>query len=611
MFRRLLLLVSLAALASLIPASPYPHVATAAPPAPAWHAKVDAWVLENAPDGRTEFIVFLADQADLSAAAALRSKAEKGEYVYRTLTEHAERTQAPLRRALARLGVEWQPFWVANMVWVSGGLDAAQVLAERPDVAHLYANPQVRLDEATVEAAVEASNAALLSSPQAVEWNILKVNADDVWAAGSTGAGVVICGQDTGYRWTHDALKRHYRGWDAQTGTVDHDYSWHDAIHTAGTAGTVCEADSTVPCDDHGHGTHTMGTMVGDDGGANQVGMAPGAKWIGCRNMKSGAGTPATYAECYQWFIAPTTVGGLAPDPGMAPDVINNSWSCPTSEGCTEPDVLLAVVQNVRAAGIVTVHSAGNSGPTCSTVSEPAAIYAESFSVGSTDSSDVIARTSSRGPVTRDSSGRMKPNVSAPGVGIRSSTSGGDATYGSMSGTSMAGPHVAGLVALLISANPSLRGDVDALESIIERSAAGIATSDGCGGDSPTAVPNNTYGWGRIDALAALERARAYAGLRITPSETDGQVTLTWAAEAGASAYWVWWSESPYFTPGTTCPGPSCQVVENATSLTLGEPAVTSGIVTWVVQAVDESGALITTLPGRVGKFDFALVRGS
>jgi len=604
MFRRAILLVTLAVLASLIPASPYIPEAIAAPPAPAWHARVDPWVLDTAAEGKTEFIVFLAEQADLSGAAALRTKAEKGEYVYRTLTEHAQRTQAPLRQALDRLGVEWRPFWVANMVWVSGGLSAAQALAERSDVAHLYANPQVKLDEA----AIEASSAALLASPEAVGWNIARVNADDVWAAGFRGAGVVIGGQDTGYRWTHSALKAHYRGWDAQTETADHDYNWHDAIHTDGSS---CGADSPEPCDDHGHGTHTMGTMVGDDGGANQIGVAPAAKWIGCRNMNRGVGTPATYAECYQWFIAPTTVGGLAPDPGMAPDVINNSWSCLTTEGCTDPNVLLAVVQSVRAAGIVTVHAAGNSGSACSTVSDPAAIYAESFTVGATNSSDVIASFSSRGPVTRDGSGRMKPNVSAPGVDVRSSTSTSDTSYGSMSGTSMAAPHVAGLVALLISANPNLRGDVDTLESIIERSAAGKTTSQGCGEDTPTAVPNNVYGWGRVDALAAYWRAGAGTDLSITRSQTTGQLTLTWTAVAGAGAYRVWWSESPYAIPGATCEGPSCQVVTNATSLTVGEGAIPSGIVTWVVQPVDASGAVITTLPDRVGKFDFGLVRGS
>ncbi len=205
------------------------------------------------------------------------------------------------------------------------------------------------------------------------------MHAPDVWAQGFTGQGAVVGGQDTGYQWDHPALINQYRGWNGTT--ADHNYNWHDAIHSGGG---VCGANSPEPCDDSGHGTHTMGTMVGDDGAGNQIGMAPGARWIGCRNMDQGNGTPATYSECYQWFIAPTDLNDLNPDPSKAPDVINNSWSCPLSEGCTDPNVLLADVEAVRAAGILTVHSAGNSGPTCSTVDTPAAIYDASFTVGAT-----------------------------------------------------------------------------------------------------------------------------------------------------------------------------------------------------------------------------------
>ena len=125
--------------------------------------------------------------------------------------------------------------------------------------------------------------------------------------------------------------------------------------------------------------------------------------------MDSGVGTPATYAECYQWFIAPTDLNGENARPDLAPDVINNSWGCPTSEGCTDPNVLLTVVQNLVAAGIVSAHSAGNSGRSCSTISEPAAIYDKSFTVGATNSNDAIADFSSRGPVSVDGSNRSKP----------------------------------------------------------------------------------------------------------------------------------------------------------------------------------------------------------
>lgn len=459
--------------------------------AAAWTAKVDPWVLETAvAQPQTEFLVYLTEQADLSGAAAIRGKEAKGQYVYERLTAVAAQTQPALIQTLEAAGAGYQPFWIANMIWVRGDAALVANLAGRPDVARLYANPTVQ----TPLPAPAATTAAL----EAVEWGIAKVNAPAVWAAGFTGQGIVIGGQDTGYQWDHQALKNQYRGWDGSV--ADHNYNWHDAIHVGGS---ICGADSPVPCDDHNHGTHTMGTMVGDDGGVNQIGMAPGARWIGCRNMNNGDGTPATYAECYQWFIAPTDLNGDNPDPTKAPHVINNSWGCPASEGCTDPNVLVTVVNNVRAAGIVTVHSAGNSGSACGTVNTPAGIYDASFTVGATNSVDEIAGFSSRGPVTVDGSNRPKPDISAPGVSVRSSVRNGG--YGTSSGTSMAGPHVAGLVALLLSARPDLIGDVDAIEAVMMTTAVPRTTVQTCGGVPGSQIPNNTYRWGRIDAWAAYQ----------------------------------------------------------------------------------------------------------
>ena len=490
------------------------------PSSSAWTQKVDPWVLDTAVvETETEFLIFLTEQADLGRAAMLNGKLQKGAHVYDRLTATAQETQAPVIAALEGMGVSYRSYWAVNAIWVRGDASVIRALAQRSDVAHLYANPRVRAERPMVDE--EALNRAI-AAVASIEWNISKIQAPDVWAEGYTGQGVVIGGQDTGYDWDHPGLINQYRGWNGSS--ADHNYNWHDSVHVSGSS---CGADSPEPCDDQGHGTHTMGTMVGNDmdpgdpswpdGAENAVGVAPGARWIGCRNMNAGDGTPARYIECYQWFIAPTDLNNQNADPSKAPHVINNSWSCPPSEGCTDPNVMLTVVENIRAAGIVTVHSAANDGPSCSTVSDPAAIYDDSYTVGATTSTDAIASYSSRGPVTVDGSNRLKPDISAPGSNIRSTTRGGN-YEGGWNGTSMAGPHVAGMVALLISAQPSLASDVDQIESIINLSAVPRTTTQGCGGDGPADVPNNVYGYGRIDAWAAYESLSA--GPTPTPGPT-------------------------------------------------------------------------------------------
>ena len=464
-----------------------------------WQAKIDGEVLSTIAEGKTDFILYLSDQADLNGARYLKTKQEKGQYVYQRLIAVARRSQKPIVTTLTGLGADFRPYWIANMIWVRGDLNVLSTMASRSDVDHIFANPKVQMDKPVIDPFGISSQ-----STSSIEWNIIKVRAPEVWAAGYRGQGITIGGQDTGYDWDHPALKEQYRGWDGIS--VDHNFNWHDAIHDS--RDNPCGNDAPEPCDDHNisHGTHTMGTMVGEDASlTHQIGMAPQAKWIGCRNMDQGVGSPATYAECYQWFLAPTDLNDLNPDPAKAPDVINNSWSCPQDEGCVDPQVLQAVVDAVRAAGILTVHSAGNKGQAgCSSIDTPAAIYDASFTVGNTTSTDTIAASSSRGPVTIDGSGRIKPDISAPGTAILSSVKGDK--YAILNGTSMAGPHVAGLAALLFSAQPDLIGQVDHVERLITRTAVPvqvIPNDISCGGIPGTVYPNNFSGWGRIDALAA------------------------------------------------------------------------------------------------------------
>lgn len=471
----------------------------------AWAQKIDPWVLQTAVDGAsTEFLVVLAEQADIADVPELGNKLARGQAIYARKTAVAQRTQPAVIAALDAAGADYRPFWISNMIWVRGSGVLAEQLAQRPDVARIHANPAVQFDALPPDDLREVA-----TSPEIVEWQIELVGATAVWEAGVRGAGVVVGGQDTGYDWTHPALQRQYRGWNADTAVADHSYSWHDAIHANNPntpSGNPCGFDSPAPCDDNGHGTHTMGTMVGDDGGSFQIGMAPAAQWVACRNMEQGWGTPASYSECFEWFAAPYPQGGdpfTDGRPELAPHVIGNSWSCPDSEGCTTPEILRDVVEAVRTAGIMTVQAAANSGPACSSIDTPAAVYDASFTVAATDSEDTIAGFSARGPVTVLGDSGIKPDISAPGVGLLSARPGG--RYGVSSGTSMATPMVVGAAALLMSAEPALVGDVDAVERVLQDTAVGLTTTDGCGGDTPMDVPNHTYGHGRIDIWAAFQ----------------------------------------------------------------------------------------------------------
>ncbi len=465
-----------------------------------WEEKISPKLMTQALRGEAlDFLVVLKNQKNVNAAQNFKTKEARGNFVYEKLKQNAQADQKNILKVLKNAQASYRPFFIINAIQVKGDFNLLQKLAKLPEVKQLTDNSPIQFEEPV------ATNYSNSRGPTTIEWGIDMIDAEEVWALGYNGQDVIVGGQDTGYDWTHPALDHNYRG---NGSTIDHNYNWHDAIHEiiSSSADTInpCGLDSVVPCDDHNHGTHTMGTMVGEDGD-NQIGVAPGAKWIACRNMERGNGTPATYIECFEWFMAPTDLNNENPDVSKAPHVIANSWSCPTSEGCdsTNWDVMETVVQNLKASGVVVVVSAGNSGSQgCGSVSTPAAMFEASFSVGATAQNDTIAGFSSRGPVTVNGSGIRKPDVSAPGVGVRSCIR--DSSYASFSGTSMAGPHTAGLVALMISANPDLAGQVELIEDIIEQTAVSKTDTLDCGGISSQDIPNNIYGYGRINALAAV-----------------------------------------------------------------------------------------------------------
>ena len=476
----------------------------------AWQDKVDTDILAKVANGETtDFLILLQDENEFAITQGWNKDA-KATYVYDQLRQRANTTQTNVTTLLNTQNAEYKAFFIVNMIYTNGNADLLQAIAEMPEVLKIQSNPVAR-----VPALARTEN----SGSREATWGVQMINADDVWAMGYTGQGVVVGGQDTGYEWEHPALKDKYRGWDGAT--ADHNYNWHDAIHEMNPLNddddNPCGYDSPFPCDDNNHGTHTMGTMIGtDEEGGNEIGVAPGSSWIACRNMERGWGQLTTYVECFEWFLAPTDVAGENPDPTKAPHVIANSWGCPEVEGCNVDNfaVMETALNNLRAAGTVVVVSAGNDGGDCGSVTSPAAIFEGAFSIGATNQDDIIAGFSSRGPVMVDGSNRLKPDVSAPGVGILSSVRGGG--YQSFNGTSMAGPHVAGAVALIISANPALAGDVDAIENILKQTAVAKVADEDCGDVDGTSVPNNTYGYGRFDALAAVEMA-----LAMIVSDTD------------------------------------------------------------------------------------------
>src|SRR5947207_10696442 len=490
---------------------------------------------DTADDKSASVIILLADQADVSAGSGMRDQDARGWFVYNTLTQHAARTQSGIRNLLNSRGITYQSFWVVNMIVANADRALVEALAARPDVARVDSNRPTRW----IEDPSIANFGVTPSNPSTVEWGVQDVNAPQVWAMGFTGQGIVIGNQDTGMRGTHNALKPHYRGWNGVI--ADHNYNWWDAIHTGGG---VCGPNNQAPCDDSGHGTHTTGTTSGDDGTGNQIGVAPGAQWIGCRNMDQGNGMPSTYTECFQFFIAPTDLNGQNPNPALRPHVINDSWTCPVSEGCTTGDELRIIVENTQAAGIFVEASAGNSGSACSTVSDPPAIYEASFSTGAIDITNTLASFSSRGPVTRDGSNRLKPNISGPGVNVRSSYFTSDTTYANLSGTSMAGPHVVGTVALLWSARPQLARDIATTKTILQNTANPAVTvnpAQTCGGTPSTTIPNNSFGYGRVDALAAVNSVPPGSPTPTATGTPSPTATATPTATAGQCS----WSAGP------------------------------------------------------------------
>ncbi len=430
-----------------------------------------------AAEGQADMLIYLNEQADLSAAASISDWNARGAAVVNLLKTQAELTQTPLLEALRARGLAPRSFWIVNALSVRGDLALAQWLTQQPEVGLVAANTQHAIESLSVTSTALDETA----------WGVTHIGAESVWADwGVRGESLVIANIDTGVMFSHTALLEPYRGW-SPIGLVHH-YNWFDPG----------EEPTTEPTDDAGHGTHTMGIMVGQATTTTAaIGVAPGARWIAARGCASVFCSDYDLMASAQWMLAPTDLQNQNPRPDLRPHLINNSWA-----KIGDDPWYTGYVEAWNAAGIFSVFANGNAGLAfgCSSSGAPAN-YANAVGVGATDTNDVIADFSSRGP-TLD--GRIKPDLSAPGVNVPSAWSDGSIVLAS--GTSMAAPHVAGAVALLWSANPTLMGDLPATQNLITATAAALASSE-CG-DAPGAIPNNVYGWGRLDVRAAVEAAR-------------------------------------------------------------------------------------------------------
>jgi hypothetical protein len=343
--------------------------------------------------GDTLFVV-LKTQADLSDIAFLTDVQSRRVEAYRRLVATADSTQAALRRDLTNLYLPFTPFYLVNGLEVAGDPAIRAWLSSRPEVDRVLLNPRLR--PIPVPASPLTGRLPVDGRPQ---WNIAAIGANKVWGTGVTGPGIVVGISDSGVDGQHPALAAAYRGGDD---------GWYDPWN-----------GTHFPTDDSGHGTHVLGTAVGNNG----IGVAPGARWIGCVDLPRNLGNPASYLRCLQFMLAPFPYGGDAlrdGRPERAADVLVNSWACPQLEGC-DAETLRPAVQALTAAGIFVVAAAGNAGPRCGTINAPPALYPDTLTFGAADRNGQVAGFSSRG--TGDSGRRPigttnKPDLVAPGVDV-------------------------------------------------------------------------------------------------------------------------------------------------------------------------------------------------
>ncbi|HWQ04191.1 MAG TPA: S8 family serine peptidase [Longilinea sp.] len=433
--------------------------------------------------------VILKNQADLTQISANLPWQEKRAQVYQTLVKQAEGDQKGLRTVLDRYGIKYTPYYLVNALEVQSGPLVRSWLRTRPEVDRILDSPILRPLPQPLTA-----NQGTLSAPSSPTWNVMLIEADKVWnLLGITGEGIRVGIADSGIQGNHPAISAAYAGVGSGSGPA-----WLDPWN-----------QTSSPSDLSGHGTGVTSIILGKN-----TGVAPGAQWIGCVNLARNLGNPAYYVECMQFLLAPYPQGSdpfVAGETDAGAQVVNYSWSCPSVEGC-DADALQPVVAAIRAAGIFQAAAAGNLGTDyCGTVSDPPAIYAQVFSVGSIDSDENMSTFSSVGPVLVDGSLRAKPDILAPGEDVIAANA--NSSYESVGGTSFASPHVAGVVALMWSANPKLIGNVNLTEQLLRQSAKPYSgPKPECPVNESTGASGSNYG-----ILNAFEAVRLATAASVNP----------------------------------------------------------------------------------------------
>ena len=459
-----------------------------------------------APDanGRVKILVTLKGKDEKSSISGDRAsnmnnfnaddwetRGERGQAVEKLLQNEAEESQKSLmnflnekdgngRRLLGHSGVK--SYWISNQILIEGASeDMIQELEKRNDVVSASIELEYPIEEPTEISDEETGTNSL-------QWGVQRVRANSIWNQ-FTGKGVVVGGIDTGVRGTHRILKNNFLG----------KYGWYDPYQK-----------SKYPNDEGGHGTHTMGSIVGAEG----YGVAPGAKWMACKGCATRSCSQSALLACGQFFLCPTDTYGNNRDCSKAPDVINNSWG-----GGRGSTWYSRVVNAWRAAGIIPVFSAGNSGSSCNTANSPGDYY-NVISVSSIQRDGAISSFSSRGRTV---------DIAAPGSSVRSAFISSDNSFATYSGTSMAAPHVTGVIAIMLQKNSALT--YDSVMNIFKSSGNKYikASSQVCGGKSQRQFPNDAFGYGVVDAVAAV-------------AQVPG--SCRWVDNVGCSptnsCYWSW-----------------------------------------------------------------------